>query len=351
MKEPEFTSILQLDKDKLGKRAPSLSVIIAVYNGAGFLNKCLPAICAAADAETEIILVNDGSTDDSAEVGRRFGAKVLTLANRTGSANARNLGVCEAQGEIVLFVDADVVIPPDTIRRLRRIYAENSVVSAVFGSYDDAPAEPDFFSQYRNLMHHFFHQTGSREAETFWSGFGAVSRREFLEVGGFDEGKFKIPSIEDIEFGYRLRKKNCRILLIPELQAKHLKKWTFYSILRTDFWQRAVPWVEIILLNPHVKHDLNAQKSQKISAVSAVIFLLSLLALFWQWQFFFVALGSLLLLIVLNKDFYGFFLRRKGLRFTLLVFPMHLFYFFYGSVAFAYVWFNVKVLGRTVSVR
>ena len=327
---------------------PNLSVVIAVYNGAHFLEKCLPAICAAADAETEVILVDDGSTDNSAEIGKQFGVKVLTLSRRAGAANGRNIGVQEARGEIILFVDADVVVETETILHLRRIFAENPEFSAVFGSYDDEPSEPDFFSQYRNLMHHFFHQTGRREAETFWSGFGAIKRQAFLEVGGFDSEKFEMPSVEDIELGYRLREKGYRILLIPELQAKHLKKWTFFSILRTDFWQRAVPWVEIMLLNPQVRHDLNAKGSQKVSALLAGIFLLSIGALFWHWWFIIIALGSLLSVVVINKDFYSFFRRRKGFWFTLLVFPMHLFYFFYSTAAFAYSWFNVKILRRRV---
>lgn len=330
---------------------PSLSIVIAVCNGADFLKKCLPAIVAACDAETEIILVDDGSTDDSAEIGKRFGAKILTLNARTGAASARNVGAESALGEIILFIDADVVIKPDTIRDLRRIFARNPEFSAVFGSYDDAPGEPDFFSQYRNLMHHFFHQTGSREAETFWSGFGAIKRQIFLEVGGFDAEKFEIPSVEDIELGYRLREKGYRILLAPELQAKHLKKWTFRSILRTDFRQRAVPWAEIMLLNPQVKHDLNAKTSQKFSALLAAIFLVSLAASFWKSWFLIAAVLSLFALIFINKDFYIFFLRRKGFLFTLRVFPMHLLYFFYSSAAFVYSWFNVRILRRTVVVR
>jgi glycosyltransferase involved in cell wall biosynthesis len=330
---------------------PTLSIVIAVYNGANFLEKCLQAIGVTADAETEIILIDDGSTDNSADVGRQFGANVVMIGQCTGAANARNIGVGQAQGEIILFVDADVVVKPDTVRHLRRLFIENAQFSALFGSYDDAPGEPDFFSQYRNLMHHFFHQTGSREAETFWSGFGAIKRQAFLQVGGFDAEKFEIPSIEDIELGYRLRKNGHRILLVPELQAKHLKKWTFYSILRTDFWQRAVPWAEIMLLNPQIKHDLNAKGSQKLSAILAGIFLFSLAAFVWQWWLLVIALISLYGVIFINKEFYAFFQRRKGFWFTLRVFPMHLLYFFYSGAAFAYSWLNVKILGRTTIVR
>ncbi len=130
---------------------PNLSIVIAVYNGAHFLQKCLPAIEAAADKEMEVIIVDDGSTDNSAEIGKFFEAKVIELAECNGAANARNIGVGEARGEIILFVDADVVIQPDTIKNVRCIFADNPEISAFFGSYDDAPGEPDFFSQYRNL--------------------------------------------------------------------------------------------------------------------------------------------------------------------------------------------------------
>ncbi len=328
-----------------------ISIVIAVYNGAHFLRKCLPAVLAAADANTEILLVDDGSSDDSGEFAKQCGAKVLTLAQCTGSASARNIGVREASGEIIIFIDADVVVQPDTVRDIRRIFAGNPEISAIFGSYDDAPSEPDFFSQYRNLMHHFFHQTGSREAQTFWSGFGAIKRQAFTEAGGFDAEKFKIPSVEDIELGYRLRKKGHRILLVPELQAKHLKKWTFYSILRTDFWQRAVPWVEIMMLNPQIEHDLNVKSSQKVSAVLTIFLLFSLGIAVWQWWFLLIALVNCLGLIAINRKFYIFFWQRKGVWFTTRVFPMHLLYFFYSSAALIYTWFTVKILGQNIIVR
>lgn len=330
---------------------PYLSIVIAVRNGEKFLPECLAAASDAADTETEIILVDDDSTDNSAGIGRRFGAKVISLKRCAGAGNARNIGAGEAVGEIILFVDADVVIQSDAIHQIRTVFNENPEVTAIFGSYDDAPGEPDFFSQYRNLMHHFYHQTGSREAETFWSGFGAIKRKTFLEVKGFDVEKFKIPSVEDIELGYRLRQKGHRILLIPELQAKHLKKWTFYSILKTDFWQRAVPWVEIILLNPQVKPDLNAKVSQKVSALLAGIFLFAMALAFWRWWMLLVGIGAISGLIFINRDFYAFLWKRKGFIFAMRAFPMHLLYFLYSSTAFIYSWLNVRLLRRTIVVR
>lgn len=325
---------------------PSLSVIIPVNNGSHFIKDCLQAVVAAADKETEIIVVNDGSTDNTEEIAKPLCQKIISLEKCGGSANARNIGVSQSQAEIILFVDADVLIRPDAIRMLRSFFSQNPDVSAVFGSYDDQPRESDFFSQYRNLMHHFFHQTGDHDAETFWTGFGAIKRDAFMQIGGFNGKKYKAPSIEDIELGYRLRQNGQRILLEPALQATHLKKWSFYSIVRNDFWYRAVPWTEILLLNPQVKHDLNIKSSQKVSALLAGIFILSIGFSFWKWWIIFIASGSFLLLMMINRDFYSFFLRARGLWFTFRVFPMHLLYFFYSSIAFIYSWVNIKILNR-----
>jgi glycosyltransferase involved in cell wall biosynthesis len=313
---------------------PSLSVIIPVYNGSRFIKDCLQAVKAAADDETEIILVNDGSTDDTEKLARNLCNTVISLQKSSGSATARNIGVSQSNGELILFVDVDVIIQPDAIQNLRSIFSQNPDISAVFGSYDAMPGETDFFSQYRNLMHHFFHQTGSQEAETFWSGFGAIRRQAFLQVGGFNGRKYKVPAIEDIELGYRLRQKGCRILLDPTLQAKHLKKWSFYSILRNDFWFRAVPWTEILLLNPQVKHDLNVKPSEKISALLAGLFALSLVFSFFQSWAILIALLSFILFMTINRNFYSFFLKSRNLWFTIRVFPMHLLLLFLQQCSF-----------------
>ena len=80
-------------------------------------------------------------------------------------------------------------------------------------------------SQYRNLLHHFVHQEGNPEASTFWAGCGAVRRAAFDAVAGYDEARFRRPSIEDIELGYRLRRAGYRIRLDRDLQCTHLKRW------------------------------------------------------------------------------------------------------------------------------
>ncbi len=199
------------------------------------------------------------------EISREKGARVLRTPRQSGPAEARNLGAHEAKGEILLFVDADVVVKPDTVERVAADF-ENPEIAAVFGSYDDEPAETNFISQYKNLFHRFVHQQSSSEAETFWAGCGAVRREIFLAVDGFNAERYPRPAIEDIELGYRLRAKGYRILLDKQLHAKHLKRWTLKSMLHADIFCRAIPWSTLILENQNMVNDLNLQTTDRISA-------------------------------------------------------------------------------------
>src|SRR5262249_42843663 len=131
-------------------------------------------------------------------------------------------------------------------------------------------------SQYKNLFHRFFHQEGAYEASTFWSGCGAIKRSVFLEMGGFDTAAYERPCIEDIELGARLLRAGHRIVVRKEVEATHLKRWTLAGILRSDVWDRAVPWTELALREGHLPNDLNVTVLQRLSALLAV----ALVALF-----------------------------------------------------------------------
>ena len=120
-------------------------------------------------------MVDDASTDSSHAIAGQFRARLLTTgASNRGPAAARNLGASYAQGDILLFLDADVCVHPDTLQQIADEFAANPAMDALMGSYDDTPSESNFCSQYRNLMHCFFHRTGRREASTFWTGCGAI---------------------------------------------------------------------------------------------------------------------------------------------------------------------------------
>ena len=254
-----------------------LSIVIPAYNSAGFLRECLKHVQMSAEAPDEVVVVDDGSTDDSAAVAREFGAKVLSTGGRKGPAAARNMGAREATGDVLFFIDADVCVRRNTIGLIRAAFEEDPALDALIGSYDDSPAQRDFVSQYRNLMHCFVHHNARQEASTFWSGCGAIRRDLFFEHSGFDTS-YERPAIEDIELGYRLKSAGRKLMLDDGIQVKHLKRWTFWGLVKTDVLDRGIPWTELILRDSRMPNDLNLQLSQRVSV--ALVYLILLAAVF-----------------------------------------------------------------------
>lgn len=325
--------------DRMPSTNPLVTVIIPVYNGGRFLHRCLDAIFASSFSVFEVIVVDDCSTDDSAAISGEKGAHVISTERRSGPAAARNLAVEAANGEIVIFVDADVVVKPDTLGRIAERFERHPQISALFGSYDDEPAERNFLSQYKNLQHHFVHQNSRGTASTFWSGLGAMRRDVFIEYGGFDCNKFAVPSIEDIDLGLRLHQAGHQIVLDRDIQAKHLKRWDIKNHLRTEIFCRALPWSKLIIENKSLVNDMNLKTSDRLSAVLVGASLISLLMTYWRLEFIIVTIILLGLVAVLNRGILTFFARKRGIVFSVLTFPWQLLYFFYSGVTFVFSWF------------
>ena len=182
----------------------------------------------------EVLVIDDGSEDDTVGIVQQRRCRVLrTSQAHSGPAQARNLGAVQAQGDVLLFLDADVTPHPDVVARVQAAFAADPNLDALFGSYDDHPSAPNFLSQYKNLFHHYVHQHGAETASTFWTGCGAIRREVFMRLGGFtaDYGR---PCIEDIELGYRLSSQGGSIRLDKALQVTHRKRWTASNLLRID---------------------------------------------------------------------------------------------------------------------
>ena len=313
-------------------RRRSLSVVIPVNNGGRDFERCLRRLRDSSHRDYELIVVDDGSTDNSAALAERFGAKVLHHPKPLGPAAARNSGAKESSGSIVFFLDADVAVHGDTLDRVVRRFETTTDLSALFGSYDDAPEAPGVVSRYRNLLHHFVHQQGdfiddARPVHTFWTGCGAIRRDLFLDLGGFDPERYRRPAIEDIELGYRVHRSGGTILLARDVQATHLKRWSLYGVLKTDILCRGVPWMLLIKRMNLAETDLNVSRGQRASVLAtglgavclAASVVVPAMAVGW--------LVSLGVIGVLNRGFHRFLYRKRGLAFASAGFALHYLYF------------------------
>jgi len=328
--------------------AIGISVIVPVHNNPDDLRLCLSALLLAATADCEILVVDDASTDATPSVPTGMGVPVVTLEKNSGPAAARNQGATWARGDILFFVDADVVVAPQAIDRVRRFFAEHPGCAAVFGSYDARPACGRMVSRYRNLLHHFVHQRGRGEASTFWAGCGAIRRSVFHEVGGFDAERFPRPSIEDIELGYRLRAARHSIWLDPGLQGTHLKRWTLASIVRTDVTRRALPWSRLILDSGCAPRDLNLTGEQRVSAALVGLAAASAPLGLLRPELLAVPMAALLVVAVLNRSLYAFFRRQGGIRFAALCIALHFLY--YLSSGLTYIYARLEHVVRSVAL-
>lgn len=313
---------------------PTISLIIPVLNGGANFRQCLAAIAESSVRPHEIIVADDGSTDESIRWATAAGAHVLAIGSPgSGPAAARNLAASHATGDILFFCDADVQIRRDTAERIRQTFAADSTLDALFGSYDDEPGDSGFLSQYKNLFHHYIHQHGAEEAATFWSGCGAMRREAFFQHGGFST-RYTQPSIEDIELGYLLKRNGRRIRLDKSLQVKHLKRWTMSSLLRSDIVARGIPWTQLILREGAFLNDLNLQTHNRISVVIAYFGALCALAGFWRPAAWLGVPLAAAFLARVNWRLYRWFAEKRGIAFAIKTLAPHWAYYFYNGISF-----------------
>jgi len=308
--------------------APYLSVIVPFRNADEDLQSCLAHLAASSFTNFECVLVGDGSEEHRTEMLHKSPLPVRVFRNSTvrGPAVARNVGARVAAGEILVFLDADVGVRPETLALIAARFRQDPNLDAVFGSYDDSPAVLTVTSQFRNLLHAYTHRSNPQRAQTFWAGCGAVKRALFLEHDGFSE-RYARPSIEDIELGARMAAGGAVIEIDREIQVQHRKEWTLASMCWTDVVCRGIPWTRLLLERREMPNQLSLRYHQRLSVL-----------LTWACLGPVVAPGSHVILPILlamllamvfwlNRDFYGFLARRRGWTFTAQSFALHLLYF------------------------
>lgn len=314
----------------------ALSVIVPVYNSTAFLKQCLAALAASQYDDYEVLVVDDGSTEPIEPVVADFGFKYMRIDGPGGPARARNRGAAQVNGRYLVFIDADVCVHPDTLSGFAAVFASDPQIAAVIGSYDEAPADSNFLSQYKNLFHHYVHQSCEGQIQTFWSGCGAMRRDLFLAFGGFDEDRYRRPAIEDIELGTWMSAAGHRIILDKQIKGKHLKRWTLPGLLKTDIFDRGVPWTRLMLRAGAAANTLNVKPVQRLSVILVFLTILLALTAFWQPLTLIPAAALGVAVTSLNFDFYRFFAAHSGVWFALRVAPLHWLYFCYCG--FSVVW-------------
>jgi len=109
---------------------PTVAAIVPAHNAKTYIERCLQGLLGAGFSEREIVLVDDASTDQTATVARMLGIEPLVLASNAGAAEARNIGACTSDADILFFVDADVVVHSDARAKVLAFFKDNPCPSS-----------------------------------------------------------------------------------------------------------------------------------------------------------------------------------------------------------------------------
>lgn len=215
--------------------APRISVVMPVYNAERLLGECLAAVAASTFRDYEVVVVDDSSSDRSREIAAAHGARVVPSGGRLGPGRARNKGVEHARGDIVFFIDSDVVIRPDTLGRLVAAFDRDPGVSGLMAVQSPTMRFRNLCSVYKNLwMYYTYVRRAGEDVPLFYTTAAAIRRDAFLKSGGFDVN-YVDPNIEDTDYGQKLAQQGYRIQILPDLEVEHVKGYDLKGLLRVDF--------------------------------------------------------------------------------------------------------------------
>lgn len=261
-----------------------LSVVVPAHNASRTIERTLAAIAGARNSSMvlELIVVDDGSSDDTSKLAEVYADRVVRRASSAGSAVARNAGAATARGEYLLFVDADVVPTSSAIPYLIEALSQGS--DCVIGRYGRDCLAPQFGSRFKNAIHHAMFARSPTEISWFWTGFGALRRSQFERAGGFDESLFTSGAgLEDVDLGVRLTRNRVSIRLDKRIVVHHNHPRGVWAVLENDFVRSAQQSL-LAVRRGHYRDEAFATVRNFLRAATLDVALVSgAAALVWAW--------------------------------------------------------------------
>ncbi len=294
---------------------PEMSIVMPLYNSERTVGKTLNAIFENTFKNFEVIIVNDGSTDDSEQIAGNYPVRIFRQEN-SGQSKARNFGVSKAASGIIVFIDSDVIIPDFTLKRIYDAFASEKI-EMVAGMPDSENHYKNRISDYENLYIHYQFNKQQNTTAAFYTSLVAIRKKLFQDFNGFDE-RIRIP--EDMELGQRLLNQGHIIYLDKNIQFSHLNNFTLISYIGKQIKKTSG------ILKIKLRNLKNKNKNKKcydagiffqlgipVSLLIPVCFVLSFIFLSVIPLYF--SLIFFLLLILINKKMLMYFYHKRDFIF------------------------------------
>tara|TARA_Y100000310_G_scaffold343396_1_gene450827 strand:+ start:187 stop:1182 length:996 start_codon:yes stop_codon:yes gene_type:complete len=216
-------------------KKPKISIVIPMYNAEKTIKKTLDSIYKNPFKDFEVIVINDGGTDNSVEITKKYPVKIFHQRN-LGVSEARNVGVKNSNSDLILFVDSDVVLPPYTLEKVYETF-KNNKINVLQGIPDIGVHYRNKISDYENLYLHYHFSKQNDTLNSFYTGFVVIRKSLFEKFEGFNK---KIRILEDGEFGQRLLNAGNVIHLDKSLKFLHLRNFSLYEYMHRQIIKASV---------------------------------------------------------------------------------------------------------------
>ena len=310
-----------------------ISIIIPNYNGSATIGKCLAAAYASADDNFEVVVIDDSSVDNSAEIIKEFPCKLIRLDEHAGASRARNVGAQNSSGEILFFIDADCLVLEKSLAMVRQTLAEKGASVIIGGTYTAMPYDQGFFSTFQSVFINYFETKNPGSPDYIATHAMVIDAGTFRKSGGFVEDF--LPILEDVEFSHRLRRQGCSLYMNPEILVRHIFNFSFGRSMRNAI-RKSRFWTEYSARNRDLLADSGTASIElKINVVTAFI----IMGLFVVGHFFqetallYPVVPLFVFNLFVNRKLLGAYRRVGGLS---LLIPATIYYTLPYSMAVGY---------------
>lgn len=290
-----------------------LSIVIPTYNAKRFIIPLLESVFRNKIEEMEVVIVDDCSTDDTVVTARKYPVNMIELQKNGGPAKARNIGVEASKGDIIFFLDSDVVVLDGTIKEVQEHFERDPSAKCVIGVCSTEPLNKGFVPAYM-AMFEYIHliETPGHKVSVFAPRCGAVKKDFFRKIGGYNES-YKGADVEDFELARRINRVGS-IILNPKIRVRH-QFANFKQALRIYF-KRTVMWVHLLFKIKKLDNAGPTSPSNGIAAICAFFSILSLVLIPYSAFAMHLFTFFIIVYIISNMKWWNFMRNEKGLFFA-----------------------------------
>jgi glycosyltransferase involved in cell wall biosynthesis len=291
-----------------------ISIVIPTYNAERFMTPLLESVFRNKIEEMEVVIVDDCSRDDTVKTARKYPVNMIELQKNGGPARARNIGVEAAKGEIIFFLDSDVIVLDGTIKEVQDHFDRDPSAKCVIGVCSTEPLNKGFVPAYM-AMFEYIHliETPGQKVSVFAPRCGAVRKDFFIKIGGYNES-YKGADVEDFELARRINKVDS-IILNPKIRVRH-QFANFKQALRIYF-KRTVMWVHLLFKVKKLDNAGPTSPSNGIAAICAFLSILFLVLIPYSAFAKHLFVFFIIVYIVSNMKWWNFMRNEKGLFFAM----------------------------------